>query len=249
MPSVTSSITHRFAVASRVILAIRWLLATHRLVCVTFIVSRRFSFISARRFWFLPFIRLVRNLVQETPIENPCIPSPCGLNSQCRAVDDHAVCSCVPDMIGAPPNCRPECILSSECGQEKSCINQKCKDPCPGVCGQHARCLVVNHNPICSCSVGYNGDPFVRCIKEEPRKSRESFARLCRGIDRFIAFITFPINGKNFSFFTFSMRKRNSINCRELCINRIYRFHGMKSPILVLKLVPQWKTPSFLQSE
>lgn len=98
------------------------------------------------------------------------MPSPCGFNSQCRELNEHAVCSCVPDMIGAPPNCRPECILSSECGQEKSCINQKCKDPCPGVCGQNARCQVVNHNPICSCSIGYHGDPFVRCLKEEPRK-------------------------------------------------------------------------------
>lgn len=75
-------------------------------------------------------------------------------------------------MIGAPPNCRPECIVSSECSQDKSCINQKCKDPCIGVCGQHARCQTVNHNPICSCPIGYNGDPFVICIKQEERKRR-----------------------------------------------------------------------------
>lgn len=107
------------------------------------------------------------------PIENPCIPSPCGLNSQCRNLNDYAVCSCIPDMIGTPPNCRPECILSSECSQDKSCINQKCKNPCAGVCGQNARCQVINHNPICSCAVDYGGDPFVRCMKEEPRKNRE----------------------------------------------------------------------------
>lgn len=27
--------------------------------------------------------------------------------------------------------------------------------------------MVVNHNPICSCTAGYTGDPFVRCLKEE----------------------------------------------------------------------------------
>lgn len=108
--------------------------------------------------------------MQETPIVcTPCTPSPCGLNSQCRELNNHAVCSCLPDMIGAPPNCRPECLVSSECALDKSCINQKCKNPCVGVCGQHARCQVVNHNPICSCEIGYTGDPFIRCIKEEVR--------------------------------------------------------------------------------
>lgn len=112
--------------------------------------------------------------VKDVPIENPCQPSPCGLNSVCRELNNHAVCSCVPDMIGAPPNCRAECIVSSECAQDKSCINKKCKDPCVGVCGQHARCQAVNHNPICSCPIGYTGDPFIACVREEERKHRSS---------------------------------------------------------------------------
>lgn len=105
----------------------------------------------------------------------PCTPSPCGLNSRCRELNNHAVCSCLPDMIGAPPNCRPECLVSSECPLDKSCINQKCKNPCENVCGLNARCMVVNHNPICSCELGYTGDPFVRCLKEEQRKRKYSF--------------------------------------------------------------------------
>lgn len=109
-------------------------------------------------------------LVEHSPPEMPCTPSPCGLNSQCREIDNHAVCSCLPDMIGAPPNCRPECLVSSECPLDKSCINQKCKNPCENVCGLNSRCTVVNHNPICSCELGYTGDAFVRCIKEEQRK-------------------------------------------------------------------------------
>lgn len=94
----------------------------------------------------------------------PCNPSPCGPNSQCREIDSHAVCSCLPNFIGSAPNCRPECVVSSECAQDKACVNKKCQDPCPGTCGQNARCQVVNHNPICSCSPDFTGDPFVQCV-------------------------------------------------------------------------------------
>lgn len=101
----------------------------------------------------------------ERPL-NPCIPSPCGPYSECRPVNDHAVCSCQKGYVGSPPACKPECMVSSECPQDKACIKQKCSDPCPGTCGLNARCQVVSHNPICSCASGYSGDPFVRCIIE-----------------------------------------------------------------------------------
>lgn len=57
-------------------------------------------------------------------------------------------------------------MISADCPQDKSCINNKCKDPCPGTCGINARCNIVNHNPICSCASGFTGDPFVRCTPE-----------------------------------------------------------------------------------
>lgn len=113
--------------------------------------------------------------VRDEPIMNPCVPTPCGPFSQCRNVNDHAVCSCLSNYIGAPPNCRPECVVSSECALDRSCINMKCKDPCPGTCGQNARCQVVNHNAICSCNIGFVGDPFVRCLKEEESKTTLCF--------------------------------------------------------------------------
>lgn len=100
---------------------------------------------------------------------NPCIPSPCGPYSQCREVNDRAICACIDNYIGSPPACRPECSLNSECFLDKACINLKCVDPCPGACGQNARCQVINHNPICSCSSGYVGDPFISCIPEESK--------------------------------------------------------------------------------
>lgn len=110
---------------------------------------------------------------------NPCQPSPCGPNSQCREVNEQAVCSCLPTFIGSPPGCRPECVVSSECSLDKACSNQKCTDPCQGTCGINTICRVNNHSPICSCKNGYTGDPFIRC-SPIPRKILSCFVtKIC----------------------------------------------------------------------
>lgn len=106
---------------------------------------------------------------------DPCNPTPCGPNSQCRETNGQAVCSCLPAYVGSPPGCRPECVVSSECASNRACIGQKCKDPCPGTCGHNARCEVINHSPICSCKTGYTGDPFSRCYPV-PRKRPEKLS-------------------------------------------------------------------------
>lgn len=106
--------------------------------------------------------RIVAIEAPPTP-QNPCNPSPCGPNSQCKEANGQAICSCLPQYISSPPNCRPECTVSAECAQNMACLNQKCADPCPGTCGLNAKCQVVNHSPICSCSPGHTGDPFTRC--------------------------------------------------------------------------------------
>lgn len=102
-------------------------------------------------------------------VKDPCRPSPCGPNSQCVIVNDQASCSCLQTYVGTPPNCRPECIVSSECALDKACINHKCIDPCSEQCGINAKCKVINHSPVCTCAVGYTGDPFSRCYLV-PRK-------------------------------------------------------------------------------
>lgn len=120
-------------------------------------------------FLFLIYYFIYNFLVVQGDVINPCLNSPCGPYSQCRVVNDHAVCSCLESCIGSPPSCHPECVVSADCPQDRSCVQQKCQDPCPGTCGINARCLVVNHNPICSCLSGYTGDPFDRCILEESK--------------------------------------------------------------------------------
>lgn len=69
----------------------------------------------------------------------------------------------MPDFFGLPPNCRPECTVNSECEAAKSCVRHKCINPCVDACGQNSECRVVNHAPICSCRIGFEGDPFIRC--------------------------------------------------------------------------------------
>lgn len=103
---------------------------------------------------------------------NPCNPSPCGPNTQCQAVGGNALCECLPGFHGSPSGsgCRPECVISSDCPRDKACVNTKCIDPCPGVCGYGALCQVINHSPICSCPTPTIGNPFVEC-KEQPRMS------------------------------------------------------------------------------
>lgn len=100
--------------------------------------------------------------IQQAPTD-PCNPSPCGQNGVCRVTNGVAVCACQQGMIGSPPSCRHECLVSSECALQQACLNNKCRDPCPGTCGQNAKCQVINHNPICSCIQGNTGDPFSRC--------------------------------------------------------------------------------------
>lgn len=97
--------------------------------------------------------------------KNPCMPSPCGLYSECRAVGDTPSCSCLPNYIGSPPNCRPECVVNTDCPSDKSCIAEKCRNPCEGACGINSECRIQNHIANCICRPGFTGDPFTQCIE------------------------------------------------------------------------------------
>lgn len=107
--------------------------------------------------------------------QDPCNPSPCGSYTQCRVVNGNAICECLPGFSGNPTatGCRPECVISSDCSRDKACVNNKCLDPCPGVCGFGARCQVINHSPVCSCPPDYQGDPFVGCFQRPPETPKD----------------------------------------------------------------------------
>lgn len=94
----------------------------------------------------------------------PCNPSPCGANAICKERNGAGSCICLPEYFGDPyTGCRPECVTNSECDRSKACVNNKCRDPCPGTCGLDAECSVINHTPSCICLPGYTGNPITAC--------------------------------------------------------------------------------------
>lgn len=130
----------------------------------------------------IQFCTIINNIFSPTfatapPLEpvkdiphNPCNPSPCGLNSECRDINGVPSCSCLTNYLGSPPNCHPECVINSECQSNKACVNEKCIDPCPGSCGINSKCMVINHIPICTCYDGYTGNPFDNCYPKPPER-------------------------------------------------------------------------------
>jgi hypothetical protein len=102
----------------------------------------------------------------------PCNPSPCGTNADCLERNNAAACRCIADYVGNPYiECKPECVVNAECPRDKACVSQKCRDPCPGVCGAYAYCTATNHNAICQCEPGYTGNAFVACQRITTCKS------------------------------------------------------------------------------
>lgn len=100
-------------------------------------------------------------ILASKPIEiNPCYPNPCGINAKCS----DGICTCLPEYHGDPyDKCRPECVINEECPKNKACLQNKCVDPCIGICGENAICEVTNHIPICLCPAGMSGNPFTSC--------------------------------------------------------------------------------------
>lgn len=95
---------------------------------------------------------------------NPCLPSPCGANALCKQQGGSAVCQCLPEYFGdAFQGCKPECVMNSDCASTQVCNNQKCRDPCPGLCGRNAECRVNNHFASCFCPPRYTGNPSESC--------------------------------------------------------------------------------------
>lgn len=109
-----------------------------------------------------------------------CRVQNCGINAQCLSSHHRAVCTCAPGYEGNPHiQCssmpkspeRPvaaECYKNDDCPFDRKCINELCLNPCVGDnCGRGAYCNPVNHEAVCKCPPGYNGNPQVGCT---PRK-------------------------------------------------------------------------------
>lgn len=106
-------------------------------------------------------LRCLSQIVRDEPIQDKCNPSPCAQNAQC----DNGVCTCLPGLQGDPyTQCRPECVLNSDCPRTQACIRNKCVDPCESTrCAPNAICNVYNHLPMCTCPSGTEGNAFIQC--------------------------------------------------------------------------------------
>ena len=96
---------------------------------------------------------------------NKCVnlcPRNCGFRAKCRVINPSGnefcgpysnqrvipgsnlyQCSCLKGYIGAPPNCRPECVVISDCPQDMANQQQKCSDPCVATCGYRIHSLAA----------------------------------------------------------------------------------------------------------
>lgn len=106
---------------------------------------------------------------------NPCLElDPCHDTAECKVIDSlpvrTMVCICREGFVMDQSNvCKvvdlqitPECRGDSECGTKEACINKMCRNPCD--CGTNADCDVIDHRSICTCQVGFHGNPDVGCF-------------------------------------------------------------------------------------
>ncbi|XP_066980062.1 uncharacterized protein [Macrobrachium rosenbergii] len=106
--------------------------------------------------------------------EDLCNPNPCGTQADCTpgfdsSGNDRPVCTCPVGFIGNPLiSCeRGDCQDHSQCRDQEACYAYTCQNPCytdvGSVCGENAQCNVKNHQPVCSCPPGYDGNPLTEC--------------------------------------------------------------------------------------
>ncbi|XP_064094899.1 uncharacterized protein LOC135207217 [Macrobrachium nipponense] len=106
--------------------------------------------------------------------EDLCNPNPCGTQADCTpgfdsSGNDRPVCTCPVGYIGNPLIAceRGECQDHNQCRDQEACYAYTCQNPCytdvGSVCGENANCNVKNHQPVCSCPQGYDGNPLTEC--------------------------------------------------------------------------------------
>lgn len=108
---------------------------------------------------------------------NPClINDPCGANTECYARNHKPECRCANGYRGDPfQGCRAiECLSNDDCPLDKFCdqANGVCLNPChydKTHCGQGAHCIAQNHNGLCKCNPGLNGNPYILCKQDDPQ--------------------------------------------------------------------------------
>lgn len=106
---------------------------------------------------------------------NPChILHPCDKTAMCDVVDSIPVrtmiCVCPEGFIMSDKgtcelivlDIATGCRADSDCPSVEACINRICRAPCE--CGRNAHCEINNHRAVCTCEVGFQGNPNIGCF-------------------------------------------------------------------------------------
>ncbi|KAJ8668693.1 hypothetical protein QAD02_010356 [Eretmocerus hayati] len=91
---------------------------------------------------------------------NPCQPSPCGPNTDCRPTRDYAYarCGCLPGYFGDPRSAQgcelgQDCVVDDDCPENRACVDSLCQNPCvdPDIeCPpSQPSCVVLDHKAVC----------------------------------------------------------------------------------------------------
>eukprot|EP00095_Tigriopus_kingsejongensis_P012598 maker-scaffold642_size120736-snap-gene-0.27 protein:Tk12598 transcript:maker-scaffold642_size120736-snap-gene-0.27-mRNA-1 annotation:"GH13743" len=105
-------------------------------------------------------------------------PCACGPNAVCTIENHRPVCTCKDGFYGDPEIVCKEvgCQSNSECETTHECINGDCTPVCGPdhvPCGGDAICQGVNHQYVCTCPPGLEGNPYVSCSTVECRDNSE----------------------------------------------------------------------------
>ena len=106
-------------------------------------------------------------------INNVCKdPCACGRNAECSIVNHRPVCTCKKGFYGDPEIlCETVgCQSNDDCEETHECRQGTCTPVCgpEGLpCGGNALCQGINHQYVCTCPVGLEGDPYVSCSSVE----------------------------------------------------------------------------------
>lgn len=108
---------------------------------------------------------------------DPCKPSPCGDNSNCRSGNHSAaICSCLDGFFPESDlGCRPEEHKDTKI--DLDLIKDQLRSPCGEKCGKNALC---GTDGSCKCSQGFTGDPKVECtVEPKPEVSNKCTPTPC----------------------------------------------------------------------
>ncbi|XP_029178983.1 neurogenic locus notch homolog protein 3 [Nylanderia fulva] len=122
----------------------------------------------------LPFVVMINGsqyIQSRIVASGGCESYTCGVNARCTMSEGRPVCSCYNLHMGDPlARCvRVECLINDDCPYNRVCTNNRCVDPCVGLCGVNANCVTRNHIGTCQCLPGHDGDPFSGCQVSDPQ--------------------------------------------------------------------------------